>query len=179
MSQTLEELDMEFRIKAKHMIKLAKDLEDFTIFPYCGVRSLHTQARLFRKTRTMDEINRKAQSLRDRGYVWFSQILTSVGPQTGKLGSHVTNAGPGESWHQYGLAVDCVPILDGVAQWEPGPHWQKYGIFATYCGLQWSGDWKSFKEMPHCQLQIASNPLNVFSPTEAKRRIVTSSMFTQ
>lgn len=77
----------------------------------------------------------------------------------------VTKARPGFSWHTYGVAVDFVfdgnPHKAGI-QWswedadvtkagnQPLP-WADLGRIGKDCGLEWAGDWVSFKEYPHFQ----------------------------
>jgi peptidoglycan LD-endopeptidase CwlK len=68
-------------------------------------------------------------------------------------GRRVTNAKPGQSAHNYGLAMDVVPLRMGKAIWDAkAPEWQVYGEECVKAGVEWSGHWKSFKELPHCQL---------------------------
>jgi hypothetical protein len=70
-------------------------------------------------------------------------------------GDIVTNARGGQSAHNWGLAFDAVPRVDGKPAWkEPvsGALWQSYGHCAKVAGLEWGGDWQSFKDAPHCQM---------------------------
>ncbi|MBI2403954.1 MAG: M15 family metallopeptidase [Gemmatimonadetes bacterium] len=65
----------------------------------------------------------------------------------------VTNAKGGQSWHNFGLAFDIV-VLDAVgkADWDSShPGWQKAAELGKSVGLEWGGDWKGFKDMPHFQ----------------------------
>jgi peptidoglycan L-alanyl-D-glutamate endopeptidase CwlK len=74
-------------------------------------------------------------------------------------GKKVTNARGGQSFHNYGLAIDICLIIDGKeASWDTlsdfdGDHvsdWQEIvRIFKMY-GWEWGGDWK-FRDMPHFQ----------------------------
>lgn len=73
-------------------------------------------------------------------------------------GKKVTNAKGGESYHNYGLAIDIVIINNGQAIWSRGedfdgdkiPDWMEVvKIFKKY-GWEWGGDWK-FKDYPHFQ----------------------------
>lgn len=66
-------------------------------------------------------------------------------------GSKVTNARAGESYHNYRIAFDFVPIVSGKAMWNDLAAFKRCGAIAKECGLDWAGDWKSFKEMAHCQ----------------------------
>lgn len=67
-------------------------------------------------------------------------------------GKIVTNAKPGQSWHNYRCAVDVVPIVAGKPVWDSkNAIWQKVGALGKAAGLEWAGDWKRFKEYPHFQ----------------------------
>jgi len=77
----------------------------------------------------------------------------------------VTNAKGGESYHNYGLAIDIVLLKDKngdgtfeTASWETNVDFDGDGvadwmevvkIFKSY-GWEWGGDWK-FTDMPHFQ----------------------------
>jgi len=67
------------------------------------------------------------------------------------MGSVVTNAKAGQSYHNYKCAFDFVPVVGGKAQWSNTALFLKCGAIAKQCGLEWAGDWKTFKEYPHCQ----------------------------
>lgn len=65
----------------------------------------------------------------------------------------VTNAKAGQSWHNFGLAFDIV-VLDsmGKVDWDAShPGWQKAAELGKSVGLEWGGDWKRFKDLPHFQ----------------------------
>jgi len=71
-------------------------------------------------------------------------------------GHVVTNAKAGESLHQYRVAYDVVPLRDGKPVWgtttpEDKQLWQAVGELGLEQGLEWAGDWTSFKEFPHFQ----------------------------
>lgn len=70
-------------------------------------------------------------------------------------GSIVTNARGTTfgSYHQWGLAFDFCQNVRGNA-FPPGDDvfWQKCGDIGKSLGLEWGGDWTSFKDRPHMQL---------------------------
>lgn len=66
-------------------------------------------------------------------------------------GKIVTKARPGQSWHNYRLAFDFVPLVNGKAQWNDIELITRCGILAEQAGLEWAGRWKRFKELLHCQ----------------------------
>ena len=65
-----------------------------------------------------------------------------------KPGEKVTNAKAGESWHNFGLAFDVVPLVNGKAVWD-SPFWNRIGELGKQAGLVWGGDFQSFKDKPH------------------------------
>lgn len=66
-------------------------------------------------------------------------------------GKKVTNAGPGDSFHNWRCAWDFVPIVNGKAVWDDDALWQRCGAIAHAVGAEWGGSWQSFKDKPHCQ----------------------------
>jgi peptidoglycan L-alanyl-D-glutamate endopeptidase CwlK len=67
-----------------------------------------------------------------------------------KPGKIVTNAKGGDSYHNYGLAIDFVLIVNGKASWTVNKDWLKViEIFQSY-GWE-SGHYWKFKDSPHVQ----------------------------
>lgn len=66
-------------------------------------------------------------------------------------GRRVTNAKGGQSWHQYRVAFDVVPLVAGKAIWDDRRIWTRIGELGESVGLEWAGRWKSFRESPHFQ----------------------------
>ena len=67
-----------------------------------------------------------------------------------KPGKIVTNAKGGQSYHNYGLAIDFVLIIDGKVSWEVDRNWAAViAIFESY-GWESGHRWK-FKDSPHVQ----------------------------
>lgn len=77
--------------------------------------------------------------------VLYAQGRTAPGPK-------VTNAKPGQSWHNWRVAFDFVPIVAGKAQWNDAALFARCGELAEGVGLEWAGRWRSFKELAHCQV---------------------------
>jgi peptidoglycan L-alanyl-D-glutamate endopeptidase CwlK len=110
-----------------------------------------------------DEI---CQALNGRAFCRFSYTLRTFREQDElycqgrtKAGKKVTNAKGGYSYHNYGLALDIVLIVDQkTAVWDiktdfdgdGKPDWmQVVHIFKSH-GWDWGGDWK-FTDYPHFQ----------------------------
>jgi len=66
-------------------------------------------------------------------------------------GKIVTNAKPGQSAHNFGLAIDVVPIVNGKPDWDgTHPVWHQVGALGQLRGLRWLGAPDSpFKEEAH------------------------------
>jgi len=105
------------------------------------------------------------QALNGRAECRFSFTLRTFAEQNElfaqgrtKPGAIVTRARGGQSWHNYGLAVDIVLLVGGKASWDIKTDFDKDGrsdwmevvdIFKRY-GWEWGGDWKFF-DAPHFQ----------------------------
>ena len=67
-------------------------------------------------------------------------------------GHIVTDAKGGDSFHNYRIAVDVVPLINGKPDWNPAhPIWSRIGQIGKGCGLDWAGDWHTFAELAHFQ----------------------------
>lgn len=62
----------------------------------------------------------------------------------------VTRARGGQSYHNYGLAVDFAFTVNGKLDWTDSLY-RKIGKWAAAVGLEWGGNWTSFKDLPHVQ----------------------------
>lgn len=58
------------------------------------------------------------------------------------MGAKYTRSGAGKSKHQYGMAVDLVPVVDSIAVWDNVALWKKIGVTGEKLGLRWGGRWK-------------------------------------
>lgn len=77
-------------------------------------------------------------------------------------GNIVTNAKPGSSWHNMGLAGDYGVFKDGDYLDSTDPKLARRvhiacSKHAKDCGLTWGGTWKKFKDLPHYQLKVAES----------------------
>ena len=69
-----------------------------------------------------------------------------------KPGAKVTNAQPGYSWHNFGVAWDLVVFDEGGQPLWDSPLMDRCGVFGEGLGLEWGGRWK-FQDKPHLQLK--------------------------
>lgn len=66
-------------------------------------------------------------------------------------GRKVTNAKPGKSFHNWRVAFDFVPLVNGKAAWDDLALFTRCGEIAESVGLEWAGRWNNFREYAHCQ----------------------------
>jgi peptidoglycan L-alanyl-D-glutamate endopeptidase CwlK len=69
-------------------------------------------------------------------------------------GTIITNAKGGESFHNYGVAVDIVFHKKGVPSWDNTHDWSLLGTVGKKYGFEWGGDWKGFTDRPHFELKL-------------------------
>src|SRR5208337_955731 len=125
-----------------------------------------------------DKIQQLAAMLEDEGIVFrVTQGLRSWNDQD-KLyqqgrttpGKIVTNAPAGTSWHNFGLAVDIVPMDQDPPQpdWDTShPVWQRLIAVGESLGLYSGSEFAHIKDEPHFQL-TGSFPV---SPNDEVRQI--------
>jgi peptidoglycan L-alanyl-D-glutamate endopeptidase CwlK len=70
-----------------------------------------------------------------------------------KPGDIVTNAKGGQSYHQFRVAFDVVPLRNGKCVWDAkDPAWLKVGEIGESVGLEWGGRWTGrLRDRPHFQ----------------------------
>lgn len=68
-----------------------------------------------------------------------------------KPGNIVTKAKGGYSLHNFGVAFDICPIVNGKAAWSDTTLFRKIGEIGVKFGLEWGGTWTSFPDLPHFQ----------------------------
>lgn len=76
-------------------------------------------------------------------------------------GNIVTYAKGGESYHNYGLAIDfALKSEDGEIIWDTErddngngrADWLEVAEIGKRLGFEWGGDWRNFKDYPHLQM---------------------------
>lgn len=69
----------------------------------------------------------------------------------GNPGPRVSNARGGQSNHNFGIAWD-IGLFNGGAYLTDSSFYNKAAEVGLAPGLEWGGNWKSFKDRPHYQL---------------------------
>lgn len=137
--------------------------------PYVARRDPLEQARLWRQSRSIEEINQKVADLNARGATFIAQCVVSAGPQAGP---RVTNALPGFSWHQWDEAIDCFWLVGQAAEWSSRKlingvnGYQVLADEAGALGLTAGGHFSSLKDWPHVQLRRDGSPEGAMSLAE-------------
>jgi peptidoglycan L-alanyl-D-glutamate endopeptidase CwlK len=156
-SRQINDLEPETRAIG-YRLQAALNAAGLDVVMYCTLRTIDEQARLFRQGRSIEMIREKILELQDLGRDDLARVIEDVGPQYGKR--IVTYAGPGQSLHNYGMAIDSVVLIAGKPAWNPNDGtndeaemhaWRRYGEIAEDCGFEWAGRWKRFRELPHIQ----------------------------
>lgn len=68
-----------------------------------------------------------------------------------KPGKIVTKVKGGDSFHNWRLAFDYVPIVNGKCIWNDNNLWDKCAEIALSLGLESGHRWLRFKDSPHIQ----------------------------
>lgn len=169
MSRDLADLEPEFRELVETVIEDCGD-HGFELVPYSTLRTAEEQAELWRQGRSLGVIQTEIKRLARKGAPRLSQLLEDVGPQ---YGDKVTNALPGESWHNYGKACDCFVKEDGEAVWDKNhPGYRIYAHFATLRGLTAGFYWTEFPDPPHVQASRQSNPASLMEWAEVEEKLL-------
>jgi len=133
-----------------------------TMHPYFGLRHPRVQAKLWRQSRSAAEIAEGRAKLAAGNAPFLLKCLDDAGPSRGPW---ATNALPGESWHQYGEAMDCVWIRNGVEEWSAdidgdANGYRVYASEAAKLGMTTLG---SIGDWGHVQIPAASSPLKQYT----------------
>lgn len=64
-------------------------------------------------------------------------------------GAIVTKARGGQSYHNYGLAIDFCLLVDGKTSWNVNTNWLTVVQTFKDAGFVWGGDFISIKDRPH------------------------------
>ncbi|PAE26629.1 M15 family metallopeptidase [Bacillus sp. 7894-2] len=90
-------------------------------------------------------------------------------------GNIVTHAKGGESYHNFGLAIDFALLsVDGQVIWDmkydgngnSRADWMEVVEIAKDLGFEWGGDWTQFKDYPHLQMDFG---LSIWELQRGKR----------
>ena len=141
MSRDLNLLEPAFKEKINFVLgRCNTGNENYQLKPFFTLRTPEEQARLWRQSRASAQIRDAVSMLKRQGAHYLADCMVRVGPQYGRW---ATNALPGQSWHQWGLAIDCFILQAGKAVWN-GTHegYQLYATTAESYGLHAGKFWR-------------------------------------
>lgn len=121
----------EFRERVELVLETCK-AQGLIMRPFFGLRTCVDQGGLWRQSRTRAEVEAMVIALRRKGCDYLADAIINAGPRNGRW---ATNATPGNSWHQWGEAIDCVVMKDGRADWNDIKAYQKYRSIGQSLGL--------------------------------------------
>lgn len=115
-----------------------KARDTFKTFIEQAETALNTTLRITQGLRTIEEQN-----------ALYAQGRT-------KPGKVVTNAKGGSSYHNYGLAIDVVELVNGQPNW----HFDYVQLkpFADKLGIVWGGTFRSIVDKPHFEISFGRKP---------------------
>ncbi|MGE7185754.1 M15 family metallopeptidase [Peribacillus sp. NPDC006672] len=66
----------------------------------------------------------------------------------------VTNALPGQSFHNFGVAIDYFLVSDDgkTPLWTINTKWKRVAAIGKELGFKWDGDWTGIKDYPHLEM---------------------------
>lgn len=132
------------------------------------------------------------EKLKGKAICRFSHTLRTIEEQNALYakgrtapGNKVTNAKGGQSFHNYGLAIDIVLLKDTdgngtyeTASWETNVDFDGDGksdwmevvdVFERY-GWEWGGRWTKFPDKPHFQKTFGKTTAQLLAQYNAGRR---------
>ncbi|MFP3510845.1 M15 family metallopeptidase [Peribacillus sp. SIMBA_075] len=120
------------KASALEMVERAYN-EGITVQISAGYRSLEEQANLYGQGRVYSYNGKN-----------YSNLAKPI----------VTNAKPGQSYHNFGLAIDFFIVSDDgkKAIWTVNSKWQRVAAIGKELGFIWGGDWISFRDYPHLEM---------------------------
>lgn len=69
-----------------------------------------------------------------------------------EIGRIITNAKAGQSYHNWRVAFDFVPVVNGKARWDDKHLYNICGAIGESIGLEWAGRWTGkLRETAHMQ----------------------------
>jgi hypothetical protein len=174
MSRDLKDLVADFKDRVVELLG-ACEAGGYPMRQFYTLRSPFEQAKLWRQSRAIEEVNAKITELSAGGADFLGYCLESVGPQSGRP---ATNALPGFSWHQWGEALDCYWLVAGGAEWSTDKKIDGVNGYANYAakaknmGLTAGGLWPSFKDWVHVQMRQESSPAGIYTLKEINEQML-------
>lgn len=161
MAVPLTDLVPAFREPCEELLHVCWEKNKERFVPYCTLRTPIEQAKLWRQSRSIATIKTQLARLRVNSAHFIADCIEKVGPQNGKP---VTGSIPGQSWHQFGEAMDCFYVdSDGQESWHSN-YYRFYATTAQRLGLTCGHFWR-IVDSGHVQFRSES-PLEYYGGWE-------------
>lgn len=131
----------------------------FLISLFATLRGPETQGKMWCQSRTVEEIQIQASLLRKSGAPTMASYLR---PEWALTGRWATDNLPGNSWHQWGEACDCVLVVGGKAVWNSNFYTTTYAELAKKVGLECGAAWSRGRDKFHLQARKLESPMKMF-----------------
>lgn len=135
-NQRIQQLHPCMQGRSRALINVAEDQLNLTLRVSHGFRSLQEQASIYAQGRF------------------------------GNPGPTVSDAPPGRSYHNYGLAIDVAPLVGGQPDWSI--NWNSVGTLGEQLGFEWGGRWTTRIDRTHFQLTLGhtTSQLRALTPQQ-------------
>lgn len=164
-SRSLYDLQDEFRGEVVEVLRECRE-QAIEMRPFFTVRGPAVQARLWAQSRTPEQIERARAMLIRAKAPWLAGFLKTEYAMRGRW---ATAALPGQSWHQWGEAIDCFAVgTRGEAVWANAVY-ECYATAAKVNGLE-AGHWWASKDSVHVQLRNEGRPHMIWAEIEDAMR---------
>ncbi len=152
----LTKLDPVFAQKFQALLDKMKSEYKITMVPY------YEQAVLWRRSRPTHVIQQAIDKLHQQKCFYLASCLEDT---KACVGPHATDALPGYSWHNWGVAVDSYWLENGVCNWNgKGFGYVQFDAMAKSMGLT-PGLFKKIFDPGHVQLYNFEVPIK-YTPIE-------------
>ncbi|MBV8252044.1 MAG: M15 family metallopeptidase [Chitinophaga sp.] len=163
----LDLLTDEFGAIAEKVLENCRQ-QGIIMIPYEKLRTPAIQANYWKTGRQETDIQETRKRLLQENCQFLLACIDNGKPL--QRDKQLTNALPGNSWHQWGEAMDCYWLYNGQKIWDinyldaDGRNGYKvYAEEAQKLGLEAGYFWKSFPDGVHIQLRKESSPLASYS----------------
>ena len=125
----------------------------------CTLRGPLVQARMWCRSRTREEVAERRSMIEQQA----PKLAAMLRPEFACLGPQVTTHLPGQSWHNWGAAVDIAACVGGRLWWD-GSAAKKLAMIAKEAGLHhyyFEAMWNRTGRAWHMQLSKHETPLQI------------------
>ena len=158
-SRDLDLLTPNFKILVEKVI-LSCEKRKVKLVPYSTLRGPLYQSRQWVKGRSRIQILAMIENFKNLGCPNMRKSLEQAFLEKPRkdLSSIVTHSLPGESWHQWGEAVDMFVEKKGKPDWTSEKYYKIYREEAEKLGLTSGGSFRKLVEPVHIQLSSLGKP---------------------